>query len=68
MITASTVHERLQNIRSLFPSGHPPIHIIGLAQELQLPTEQLVPLLSELEGKGAIKIVDELIMLVDKKK
>lgn len=65
MITAGTIHQKLRDISKLFISGEPPIHIEGLAQDLQIPAEELKLHLSELEAKGDIKMQDGLIVLTD---
>jgi DNA-binding MarR family transcriptional regulator len=54
MITSRQILSKIQEISRHYFSGRPPIDINGLTQELQVPKEEIIPVLKELEAKQLI--------------
>jgi predicted ArsR family transcriptional regulator len=55
MITSKRVYSKIQEISSKYISGHPPIHIDMLTDELGLSKPAIEPILEELEAEGKIQ-------------
>jgi predicted Rossmann fold nucleotide-binding protein DprA/Smf involved in DNA uptake len=64
-MTASVVLQKLKEMSRLFVSGQPPVHIDGLAQEFDMSSGELAEVLSELERRGDIQLVDGLVVLTE---
>lgn len=54
MITTRQILSKIQEISRNYFSGRPPIDVAGLTRELQVPREQVIPGLKELEAKKLI--------------